>query len=135
MDGGYYLADWDDVLKAALPRRSMFAPIRLSPLHSGKSNASQDAILRFCRNQSLPLKELYKLFGYRGTPGCVIWKRRLCGNSGWKRITRRGYNMIEIVRNPTARGEKSRELYDYLKSQPGAILVEELPAPFQNAAR
>ena len=135
----YYLADWDDVLKAALPPALDVRPDTVITItHSGKSNASQDAILRILHEkQSLPLKELYKLFGYRGTFSRL---RDLEANGfveilAGKRITRRGYNMIEIVRNsePPA-AKKSREFYDYLKSQPGAVLVEELPAPFQNAS-
>jgi primosomal protein N' (replication factor Y) (superfamily II helicase) len=135
----YYLADWDDILKAALPPALDVRPDTLVTIsHTGESVASQNAILRILKEKkSLPLKEIYKLFGHRGTFSQL---RELEGEGlveilAGKRTKRRGYNMIEIVRNSEPpSGKKALELYEYLKTMPGAILLEELPPGFSGSS-
>ena len=133
----YYLADWDDILKAALPPALDVRPdtlITITP--PGELGAMDEPILRMlAERKSLPLKEIYKLFGHRGT----FSRLRELETEGYveivagKKSVRRGYNMIEVVRNTEPPShKKAHALFEYLQQQPGAILMDEIPAMFSN---
>lgn len=135
----YYLATWADVLKAALPPALDVKPEMLITItQKGEFDSSAHAILQILHDKkTLPLKEIYKLFGHRGTfsqlklleeQGCIELV------AGRKR-KRRGYNMVEVVgaSEPPA-GNTERALYDYLKEQPGAVPVEDLRDRFKNVS-
>src|SRR5438105_8571567 len=65
----YYLADWADILKAALPPALDVKPERAVTLTAqGEISAVSHPILDILReHKTLPLKKLYEMFGYRGT--------------------------------------------------------------------
>lgn len=135
----YYLADWADILKAALPpgidvRAGSLVSITLK----GESAAIEDPILQILNEKkTLPLKKLYSLFGHRGTYSKlkVLQGKGLLEITAAKQKRRSGYNMVEVIRSsepPTAKKEK--ELYNYLSEQPSALWMQEIRTRFKSAA-
>lgn len=134
----YYLAEWVDLLKSALPPGLDVRPETLIFLTDrGNAEAMSHAILQVLKNkQTLPLKQIYELFGHRGT----FSQLRMLEDNGLieivaeKKAKRAGYNMVEAIRSadpPSAKKEK--EIFDYLMSQPGGVWSEDLRKLFKNS--
>ncbi len=134
----YYIADWGDILKSALPPGLDVRPETLVTLTAtGEFNAGQHALLQVLSDKkSLPLKKLYELFGHKGT----FSQLRSLEEQGKVEITaskkekRRGYNMVELIETAIPpQKPKEREIFEYLQNQPGAVWVEDLRNQFKNA--
>jgi len=135
----YYLAEWVDILKSALPPALDVTPktlVTITPL--GESYTEEHPLLQMLKEkETLPLREIYRLFGHRGT----FSQLRVLQHRGHVEILaekphkRQGYNYVEAVREskPTA-APKENELYEYLLKQPVALAAEELRKQFKNSA-
>lgn len=135
----YYLAEWGDLLKSALPPGLDVHPERVVKITvRGEYDQQSHPILDVLREKKvLPLKQLYELFGYRGTFSQVrqLEERGSAVLVARGHTQRRGYNMVELVQAASApENKKQRPIYDYLKQRTSPVTAEELRSDFPNAA-
>jgi len=137
--GEYYLAEWVDILKSALPPALEVTPktlVTITPL--GESYTAEHPLLQMLKEKkTLPLREVYRMFGHRGT----FSQLRVLQHRGHVEIIaekpqrRRGYNYVEAVpdvESPVA--PKEKEIFEYMRKQAGAVAAEELLKQFKNSA-
>lgn len=137
--GDYYLAEWGDVLKSALPPGLEVRQETVIELTTrGEFEAESHPILQALQGRKkLSLKKLYELFGHRGTFSQIrnLQERGFLDIVAEKRTPRRGYNMVETVGTaPAAANDKERAIYEYISKQPSAVSIEDLREQFKNAA-
>jgi len=135
----YYLVEWGDMLKSALPPGFDIQPQTLVTLTgTGKHTAGTHPLLRTLQHkETLPLKKIYELYGHRGT----FTQLRKLEEEGLieilpsRKTARRGYNMVEIVEASTP-PEKEAELriYEYLKQRSQPVMAEQIRNEFPNSA-
>ncbi len=135
----YYLAEWADILKSALPPGLDVRPETLvSITDSGRTRAEEHPLLEILNSRSrLPLKEIYKLFGHRGTFSQLrgLQDRGLIEMIAGKKIKRRGTNTVEVVQNSEPpSNEKERMIYEYIKSKSEPVPVEAVRSAFPGSA-
>ncbi|HET6267122.1 MAG TPA: primosomal protein N' [Acidobacteriota bacterium] len=135
----YYLAEWGDLLKSALPPALDVRPERVVKITAkGEFDREAHPVLDVLRDKkALPLRKLYEMFGTSGTYSQVrqLEQRGDVELIAHRKPQRRGYNMVERIEAadpPPAK--KERLIYDYLLAQPGAVTIEELRGQFGNAA-
>jgi primosomal protein N' (replication factor Y) len=133
----YYLADWADLLKSALPPAMDVRPETMVVLTAeGQSREILHPILQLLQQKrNLPLKEIYKLFGHKR----IFFELRSLEEAGLIEIVaerksrRRRDNMIELLASaPVPEKEKERLLYDALSGYPGGLPLEQLQKDFKN---
>lgn len=135
----YYLAEWADLLKAALPPGLDVKPETMITITTAGEFASDiHPVLQILKEKKkLPLKKVYELFGHRGTFSEIrtLEQRGLLNVLAEKHPIRRGYNMVEtVVASMPPGNENERAVYEYIRSQPSAVSVEDLREKFKNAA-
>jgi primosomal protein N' (replication factor Y) len=136
----YYLADWADLLKAALPPGMDIQPeTRVRITARGEFETKLHPILSVLREKkSVKIGDLYQRLGYRDT----FSELRSLEQDGYlelapeMRKTRRGYNMVEIVgAAPSPTQKTEQKIFQYLIDQPAAVWVEDLNRQFPGASR
>lgn len=135
----YYLVEWGDLFKSALPPALDIRQERVVRVTArGEFDATAHPVLDMLREKkAMPLKKLYELFGYRGTFSQVrrLEEKGLVELVAERRPQRRGYNMVEIIEaSLPPEKPKEKQIYDFLKDQPGAVSIEELRGKFTSAA-
>jgi primosomal protein N' (replication factor Y) (superfamily II helicase) len=134
----YYLADWSDILKSALPPGLDVKPETLVTITaSGEFKTDAHSILHLLsQKKTLPLKKLYELFGHAGTYSQLrmLEEQGLLEVTAARKEKRRGYNMVELIgaANPPTK-PKERDIYEFLHNRSSAIWMEDLRAQFKNA--
>jgi len=135
----YYLAEWGEILKAALPPGLDVRPQTIVSLtDKGKRPTGNHPLLQILYEKSnLPLKEIYKLFGHHGTFSQI----RKLEEDGLVQILpsrttqRRGHNMVEVVQaSEPPEKEKELQIYNFLREQSQPVSLEEVKSSFPNAA-
>ncbi len=135
----YYLAEWGDILKAALPPGLDIRPQTvISVTNQGKGLTRNHPLLQILSEKNnLPLKEIYKLFGHHGTFSQI----RKLEEDGLVQILpsrttqRRGHNMVELVQASTPpEKEKELQLYNFLRKESRPVLLDEVRSVFPNAS-
>ncbi len=135
----YYLAEWADILKSALPPALEVTPktiVTITPL--GETYTAEHPLLQVLKEKrTLPLRDIYRMFGHRGT----FSQLRVLQHRGHVEIIaekpgrRHGYNCAEAVRDAAPPANlKENELFEFLRKQPGAVAAEELRKYFKNSA-
>src|SRR3990172_3957346 len=135
----YYLAEWGDILKTALPPALSVQPQTLITLtRHGEKNSSAHAILQILHEKRrLPLKEIYKLFGHKGTFSQIrqLEEQGFLEIVAGKKPKRSGYNRIEVIQGSDApTGEKEQAIYRFLQESGGTASIDALPLRFKNLA-
>jgi len=134
----YYLAEWVDVLKAALPPALDVHPETLVSLTSDTIPEDADhPILQILRERKhLPLKEIYKLFGHRGTYSQLkaMQDQGLLEMIAGKRTKTRRNNVFELTTGGAPETKKEIELYEFLRDRGGTATIEDLKRRFKNAS-
>src|SRR5262249_24382927 len=120
----YYLAEWADVLKAALPPALDVHPETLVSLLSDAvpENADHPILQILKERKHLPLKEIYKLFGHRGTYSQLkaMQDRDLLEMIAGKRKKIRRNNVFErLTTGGAPETKKQMELYEFLSNRGG----------------
>src|SRR5262245_21712761 len=127
----YYLADWSDILKSALPPGLDVRPETLVTITAaGEFKAGAHSILQLLSNKkTLPLKKIYERFGHAGTYSQLrmLEEQGLLEVTAARKEKRRGYNMVEVIgaANPPTK-PKERDVYEFLQNRSSAIWVEDL---------
>ncbi|HJZ11530.1 MAG TPA: hypothetical protein VJ521_05240, partial [Acidobacteriota bacterium] len=102
----YYMADFADVLKAALPPALEIRPQTLIRItETGLAHSAEHAILQVLQEKkNLPLKEIYRLFGHRGTFSQLraLEQKEYLEITPERKRKREAYNSIELVEGSPA---------------------------------
>jgi primosomal protein N' (replication factor Y) (superfamily II helicase) len=135
----YYLVEWGDMLKSALPPGLDIQPQTLLTLtEAGNQAAATHPLLRTLREKTtLPLKGIYSLYGYRGTFSQLrkLEEEGFIEIRPFRKTPRRGFNMVEVVEASHApEQEAERRIYEFLKEQNRPVAAEEIRAEFPNSA-
>lgn len=135
----YYLAEWADLLKSALPPGLDVRPdTMLSITVKGEFEAQSHPILQALQEKKrMALKKIYELFGHRGTFTQIraLEEQGLLDVVAEKQAARRGYNMVEAVEaSGPPENEKERAVYEYIRSQTAAVWINDLRERFKNTA-
>ncbi|HSP06545.1 MAG TPA: primosomal protein N' [Acidobacteriota bacterium] len=135
----YYLAEWADVLKSALPPGLDVRPDTVITITAkGEFESQSHPILQALQEKKrLSLKKIYELFGHRGTFSQIrsLQEQSLLDVVAEKQAARRGYNMVEVVEaSEPPPGEKERAVYEYIRSQPAAVWMQDVRERFKTAA-
>ena len=135
----YYLAEWVDILKIALPPGLDIKPQTIvSITEQGKKYSERHPLLQvLIEKTNLPLKEVYNLFGHHGTFSQIrsLEEEGLLQIVPSRTTIRRGYNMVEVIEaSEPPENEKDLQLYAYLKQQSGPVALEEVRSVFPRSA-
>ena len=135
----YYLADWADILKAALPPGLDIRPQTIVSIsEKGQNQARLHPLLQILEDRkNLPLKEIYSLFGYQGTFSQIrsLEEEGLLQILPSRTTRRQGHNMVEVIQasDPPTK-EKEKAIYDFLRDQDQPVSLEDLRQRFPNSA-
>lgn len=134
----YYLADWGDILKAALPPGLDVQPKTLiAATDQGKAKPHHPILQILAEKEILPLQELYRLFGQKGTYSQI---RNLEKEGGLEiraasKSPRKTYNTIEIVPGSEPPSKpKEMEIYEFLQSRKGPVALEQVRSQFPRSS-
>ncbi|MCI0602392.1 primosomal protein N' [bacterium] len=135
----YYLAEWGDILKAALPPGLDIRPQTIiSVTIHGKAVTRNHPLLQILSEKSnLPLKEVYKLFGQHGTFSQIrkLEEEGLVQILPSRTTQRQGHNMVELVQtSEPPEKEKERQIYNFLSQQSRPVFLEEVRKAFPNSS-
>ena len=135
----YYLAEWVDVLKIALPPGLDIKPQTIvSITEKGGQSPERHPLLQILQDKrNLPLKEIYNLFGHHGTYSQIrnLEDEELVQVVPSKTAIRRVHNMAEIVAASEPPGKQNElDVYNFLKQENAPVTVEEIRSRFPNAA-
>jgi primosomal protein N' (replication factor Y) len=136
----YYMAEWVDFLKSALPPGLDLQPETVvSILPPGQIHADEHPLLQqLSEKKRLPLNEIYRLFGHRGTFSRIreLEQKEYVQVLAERRPRRHAYNMVEIVRAAAPpSGGKEKELYEYLAGTGAPVWIEDVRSRFPSASR
>jgi len=137
----YYLAEWPDILRSALPPALDIKPETLVRITANAVlTGESDPVLQFVREkETVPLKKVYDTFGYAGTYSKLrgFQERGLIIFTGKQKGQRfRGSNMVEVIRASEApiKGTE-KEIYEYLRLSESPVSIEQLKSQFPTCPR
>jgi primosomal protein N' (replication factor Y) len=135
----YYLADWGDLLKTALPPGLEIRPqTMLSLTEKGNHSKNEHPLLMAVRLKNhLPLKQVYSLFGHHGTFSQIrkLEEEGLLQMVPSRTTKRQGHNVVEIISSSEPpQKEKEKQIYAYLKEQNQPVSLDEIRKLFPNSS-
>jgi primosomal protein N' (replication factor Y) (superfamily II helicase) len=135
----YYLAQWADILKSALPPALDIRPQTMISITRAGENADMlHPLLQILKDKkNLPLKLIYDLFGHAGTFSQIrkLESEGLVEIIAARKSVRRGFNMVEVIKaSSPPEKDRERDLYRFLKEAERPVPIEELRQQFGNAA-